>query len=698
VTGDTNGQQDAFVRIRNTNETKRISYEPAPIPGFPNGPDNVADGNNLSGFTFNTVVAGGGGFAVYMTTASDAVYGDTNGYYDVFRVNISNLAVDRVSLGAGAVQPNSYCYTNYFQGGARSISDNGQLVSFSSSANNILPGDNNGTYDVFIRNYSAGTLTRVLAPGGFEPNSFTFDGRFTGIGDKVTFVSNASNMGPDGNFNQDVFVRDLTTGTTELVSQNTNGTPSNDYCEVGVISSDGTTAAFPSYANNLVDNDTNNQQDIFRRDLNTGTTTRVSVPSGAAEANGNSSNAFIAGAAPVVVFQSGASNLVADDTNGTTDIFINNVIAGTIKMVSTNVAGDPANGPSQNATCSSDGRFIAFESQATDLVSDDTNGLQDIFVRDMAAGQTFRISRDPAGGDSNGDSFRPWISADGRFVAFESDADNIISTDTNGLRDIFLHDRQTGITTRVSVATGGVEQTTGTCVFPSLSADGRHVAFMSDASDLVAGDGNGVFDIFVHDTVTAATTRISVSSAGVEGDSDSFFGRISGNGRFVVFVSSATNLVSNDVNGFIDVFVRDRDPNGNGLDGSDGTTVRVNVSTSGVEANNDSSFIPSISADGRFVAYTSFADNLDEALPDTNGTGDIFVRDRDPNGNGLDGTDVSTFRASVDSAGNEAVNGSSVNPSISSDGRWVGYSSTADNLAFPDVLGWSDIFIRGPLY
>jgi Tol biopolymer transport system component len=329
--------------------------------------------------------------------------------------------------------------------------------------------------------------------------------------------------------------------------------------------------------------------------------------------------------------------------------------------------------PPPDRTISADGRFVVFVTDATNLVPGDTNGTWDIFVRDRLNRTTERVSVDSNGVQGNGISglFGVSISADGRFVAFESASNNLVPGDTNGSRECFVHDRLTGTTERVALDSNGV-QGNAASHYPSISADGRYVAFISGASSLVPGDGNGKWDVFVRDRMTQTIERVSVSTAGVEADSDSYKPAISGDGRFVVFGSTATTLVPGDTNGWEDVFVRDR---------LLGTTDRVSVATNGAEGNDHSGW-GSVSDDGRYVTFWSRASNLVSA--DTNGSQDDFVRDR------LNGT---TVRVSVASDGTEADMDSGI-PVISGDGRFVVFWSGASTLVPGDTNTMSDVFLH----
>jgi len=233
---------------------------------------------------------------------------------------------------------------------------------------------------------------------------------------------------------------------------------------------------------------------------------------------------------------------------------------GDLTRVSVDSNGAQANGGSYRDRISADGRYVAFVSDATNLIPDDTNNAEDVFVKDRQTGATTRVSvASQTGAQANNGSGTPAISGDGRFVAFYSDASNLVSGDTNGIGDIFVHDRQTGVTTRVSVDSSGNEANgQNSDYYLAISGDGRYVAFPSDATNLVSGDTNNVTDIFVHDCQTGQTRRVSVASDGTEANGRSYFGMdISDDGRYVVFSSFATNLVAGDTNGTRDIFVHD---------------------------------------------------------------------------------------------------------------------------------------------
>jgi len=341
--------------------------------------------------------------------------------------------------------------------------------------------------------------------------------------------------------------------------------------------------------------------------------------------------------------------------------------------ISVDAAGAESEGGSARQSFSANGRFIAFSSYASDLVPGDTNGEYDVFVHDRLTGKLTRVSVDSQGVEGNDYSFRPSISGDGRFVAFESGATNFVPGDINNASDIFLHDRLLHTTTLLSKSTHGVRGQTHS-TFPQISADGSAVVFLSDSPNLVLSDWNYEGDVFVHDLNTGHTTRVSVDSNGLEGDRGSgwYQPSISGNGRYIAFNSWANNLVAGDTNSTKDVFVHDR---------MQRITTRVSVNSLGVEADGFSSNV-TISEDGRFVGMESRATNL--VSNDTNDTDDVFVHDR------ITGI---TIRASVDSLGLEA-NGNSEGPKISADGTWIVFTSDASNLVPSDTNDAEDVFLH----
>ncbi|MFY1687710.1 TolB family protein [Plantactinospora sp. WMMB782] len=404
-------------------------------------------------------------------------------------------------------------------------------------------------------------------------------------------------------------------GKLTTVSVSYTGGQANDFTDAPAFSGNGRYVAFWGAASNLVPGDTNGEPDVFVRDRRTDTTTRVSLTNSGGQPNGASSRPAISQDGRYVGFLSAASNLVPGDTNGVEDVFVRDRSAGTTTRVSVASTAAQANGASRNVAISANGRYVAFDSDAANLVPGDTNDNQDVFLHDLRSGRTTRVSVSTTGVQSTGGSLAARISADGRVVAFWSTGSDLVPDDTNNGADVFVRDLRTGVTSRVSLTDGGT-QPGGEIVgsfSPSLSADGRYVAFVSRGRDLVPGDTNFVEDVFVRDRVAGTTQRISVSSQGNQSDGSSYQPVLSADGRYVAFGSGGSNLVPGDSNGDQDVFVRDRFA---------GSTTLVSVSSTGVQANNSCVEV-AMSPDGRFVGFGSYAWSL---VPnDVNESTDVFV-------------------------------------------------------------------------
>ena len=402
------------------------------------------------------------------------------------------------------------------------------------------------------------------------------------------------------------------------------------------------------------------------------TTTRVSVATGGTQVTGGgplaSLFADVSDDGRYVAFTSTATNVVAGDTNGVQDIFVHDRQTGSTTRVSVGPGGAQANGASAGQSISSDGRFVAFQSGATNLVAGDTNGLADNFVHDRQTGVTTRVSVATGGAQATGgSSFITAISANGRFVAFYSSATNLVAGDTNGLQDVFRHDRQTGTTIRVNVATGGAQAVGQGSFGPFISSDGRFVGFYTAAANLVPGDTNGVSDVFIHDVQTGTTSRVSVGPGGTQANGESLVGSFSNDGRFVCFESSATNL---EPGGGIGAFMHDRQT---------GVTSPVAVVPPSAAA--DKPTEPKISGNGRFVIFGTLAAL---AVDDTNGQGDVYLRDLQTS---------TTTRVSV-ATGGEQGNAFSGTGAINENGSVIAFPSSSTSLVSGDTNGAWDIFAR----
>ncbi len=409
------------------------------------------------------------------------------------------------------------------------------------------------------------------------------------------------------------------------------------------VSGDGRYTVDLSGATNLVGDDTNGLIDVFRHDWQSGATIRVNVPDAADrdklghEGNGEAESPSVSADGRYVAFASEATNLVADDTNGESDIFVHDAETGATTLVSIPNSRDRdslgilADGESARPRLNADGRFVVFESSATNLVVGDDNDEPDVFVHDRQTGTTEMVSGSATGVPGNDRSRSGSISGDGRYVVFASDASNLDSqtADTNEDSDIYVRDRSTGTTTRITMAYDGGETETRFAVSshaPSISEDGRYVVFTSLAHNLVEGDTNDESDVFVHDRETGTTKRVNVPSLadqealGSESNDQSRLAEISDDGRYVAFVSLASNLASSDTNGDFDIFVHDT---------HDGLTRRVSLAADGTQIEierlqppNVTSPPVSMSADGRYVVFSTDSALVVEG--DENGASDVF--------------------------------------------------------------------------
>jgi Tol biopolymer transport system component len=408
------------------------------------------------------------------------------------------------------------------------------------------------------------------------------------------------------------------------------------------------------------------------------TTTRVSVTSSGAQVVGHSEFPSISHDGRYVAYLSKAPGLVPEDANNIQDIFRHDRYTGAVQRMSVNTAGVASTGLSDLPSISADGRFVAFQSFAGNFDAADLNGASyyDIYLRDTQLGTTTLMSKNSGGlGSSFGHSAKAKISANGVYVVFESDSSTLVPSDNGAFTDIFVHNRVTGMTAKLSEPIPDLFGT-GHSYVSSISADGELVTFQSAGSNLVSGDTNSKSDVFLRDWIgpSLSITIVSRSSSGVLGNGNSSDATISADGKFVVFSSDATNLVAGDTNNANDIFVRDLVA---------GTTERVSVSSSGVQGNNFSQYAD-ISADGRYVVFQSAASNL--VAGDTNGGTDVFRRDR------LLGT---TTMISVKSGGALAGAGSQES-AISGDGRFVAYFSGVTNLVPNDTNDRNDVFVTDP--
>jgi Tol biopolymer transport system component len=396
------------------------------------------------------------------------------------------------------------------------------------------------------------------------------------------------------------------------------GEPAGDSSHYPVVSGDGRVVAFGSNAANIVRQDFNGVFDTFVRDLSSGVSTRVSVASDGTAADAASYGAALSYDGRFVAFYSGARNLVPGDTNGAADVFVHDRQTGVTSRVSVATDGTEGNGASQNPQISADGRWVTFSTTATNLAPGAAGTKSKVLLHDRETGVTTEVSVRPDGTSGTEESRLPSISADGRYVGFISSDRLIVPSPRFIATSVYVRDVQSGTTVRVNATSlsslGYAIPKVGTPAL--LSPDGRYVTIFTDTT-MVAEDTNRVADAYRIEVATGAVTRVSVGADGVQADKASGLtitgAPMSDDGRYVAFDSEATNLVAGDANGVRDIFVRDT---------VEGTTTLV---SSGEAPNTRGSYYPAISGDGSVVVFTT-----DGALTpeDTNLRNDVYLARR----------------------------------------------------------------------
>ncbi len=416
------------------------------------------------------------------------------------------------------------------------------LAAFPLAAGQALAAQGDTT---FVSQASDGTAGDA---GSFGP-SISADGRYVAFDSEANSFAVGEDEGVDN-----VFVRDLVSGTTTYVSRASDGTAGDDDSFRASISADGRYVAFESDANSLAVGENEGVTDIFVRDLVSGTTTYVSRASDGTAGDDSSSRASISADGRYVAFESDANSLAVGENEGVENVFVRDLLASTTTLVSRTSDGTAGDGLSREASISADGRHVAFLSGADNLSVVDDNAPFNIFVRDLVAGTTTYVSRATDGTPGESDSSRPSISADGRYVAFESTANNLVVGEDEDWGNVFVRDLLAGTTTFVSRASDGTAGD-GDSFNASISADGRHVAFESQATTLAVGDDKTINDIFVRDLLAGTTTHVSRASDGTAADESSAAASISADGRYVAFDSAANTLAIGENQAVRNVFV-----------------------------------------------------------------------------------------------------------------------------------------------
>ncbi|HYT37903.1 MAG TPA: hypothetical protein VEN99_00245, partial [Acidimicrobiia bacterium] len=681
--------------------------------------------------------------------ASNLVNGDNNAANDVFAYNVVTRALYRLSVAqAPATEGTGASF-------ASSIADDG-TTSFT-SYNALVPGATTTFQQVYVRKSPAASPSTILVSantgGTSSGDAPSLESTINAAGNRVAFTTNADDVVPAGSKTKgipDIAIRDLAGNSTKLSSHDAKA-------GAAVLSSDGGHVAFIAEAIGA-------KKGIYE--------VAAGTVAGAGDLKADCTSAACANKAKAAVLPSlnaDGAVLAFQSSSKYNDMPINSdqvwlgASSNPMLMSQEIATGKQAASPASNPSVSPDGHWVVFESAADNLVGDDFNGSVDIFLA-QAGGATgpssmTRVSVPAAGGEASGFASAPTappaVSGDGNIIAFESDSSNLVAGDTNGVTDIFVRDRGSGHTERVSVAGDGTQANAGSFK-PGLSADGRFVVFASAASNLLPGgaDSNGVMDIFLRDRQTGQTTRVTETSGASESRNPS----ISANGKFIAFESTGTfgtavvnsrNILnvyrySNPAAGgdgsYVMVSTQPPAPNGRnpnrtpggkpsyegsaandgsvaflsdstgltGFDGDDppgakpnytdvyvalpsGTVVKASMSNSTYNAPDGSphqspatgnSYRPSISADGTKVAFGSDATNLPTTGADQNPDTDVFIRD-------IPGNSIRL----VDQPPSGVPGGASNAPAVNADGSVVAFVSAAPNLAPGDNNGAPDVFL-----
>ena len=398
---------------------------------------------------------------------------------------------------------------------------------------------------------------------------------------------------------------------------------------------------------------------------------RISLRTDGTEAEDDSYAPAISADGRYIAFESDADNLVPNDNNGARDIFIHDRDTNKTTRMSVSTDEEEGNFDSFAPVVSDDGRYVAFHSYATNLVEDDNNNVPDVFIRDRDLDETYLVSVGTDGNPGNDASYDPDISGSGRFIVFWSYADNLIDNDTNDKADVFRYDLQFGNTDLVSKTQDG-EQTNGHSRYPRMTAASSRVVYESEATNLATGDSGTYVDIFTYTFNSGNVSRVSNGRNDQEANGDSFAPFFARDGTYVVFTSFASNLVEDDDNDYTDIFF---------VRGSGTEMELISVATDGDQTNAPNQY-PSISADSRYVVFRSKATNLvDDNLPAER---NIYIRDRDED---------TTTLVNLNND-NSPANDESWEPIIAADGRYVVFRSGGNNLVDGDSNGEDDIFVR----
>lgn len=610
-------------------------------------------------------ISGNGRFVVFESRATNLVENDTNGRTDIFVKDLLTNTTELVSYGFDGKQLTRSSMNP-------TISSDGRYVLFANDQDGIVADDTNGAYDLFLVDRIDDTIIRVSLGSSGEQieagvsqswHSLSPDGRH------ITFTARGGDIFPGVEIgDSQAYVRDVDGGTTKLVSANTDGVPGNSNSRAGGVSNGGQAVVFESFANNLIADDTEGQSDIFWRDMSSGDVRRLSANDGVG-GNGSSLNPVISADGRYVGFVNYSTNLLPSADHEQANIFLFDLQSSTLEHLSPSRDGGSPTGSSFLPSLSLDASVVIYLTSATDIVPGTIATLQSYIEVDRTAGETTSLLPAISNGSlGNGASVIAASSLFGRHVVFATNASNLTSGAPNpyGFESIMLRDRALGITEEISVSTDrqGINID---AFYPAISDDGQWVSFASYG--LLDDDTNFEYEIFLRNRKQQTTKRLSESAAGDPPDGRSLQSHVSADGKWVAFDSRATNLVPDDSNGVGDIYLYEIDTE---------TLQRVSLTNAGEQADGES-FGPHFSADGEILAFVSAASNLVDG--DGNSTNDIFVRDLSNQSN-----------QRITANGVEA-NDHMYRASPSETGQWVAFDSGASNLVAGDTNDRFDVFV-----
>jgi hypothetical protein len=597
---------NVFLRDRTNNTTTLISA-------------NLAGTGGGNGDSIPTALSTNGQFACFESSASDLTPNDTNAVVDVFVRDLLSNTTMLVSMATNGGVGNGVCRGSV-------MTPDGRFVAFVSAANSLVANDSNNIPDVFVRDLQS-NVTTLVSVGALSTNSLSLSSsespEITPDGRYVAFYSSATNLMAGANHGGEVYVRDLLSNTTIWASSNSQTTfGASAFSYNHAISSDGLYVAYQSSSNApLAMQPTQRAGYVFRFNTADGTTDIVTTnafvpPQPAQEINSLAMS-------PDGRFIAFVGN--TNGTDGTTSaIFRWDALSGTTLLVSADLSGNiPSNSVCDSPHMDPSGRYVAFLSSAPSLATNLLTGDYHLYLRDTVASVTALLDADTNSiGSAVSPATVPRLNDVGGFVAFESLDANLVANDRNHDYDLFIHDVSNVTNELISARNTALPSASpngASIIYPhAISADGERIAFSSEADNLIDNDTNAFRDVFVRYLLSGTNILVSVGTNGLPADNLSFEPALSANGRYVAFTSSADNLVPNDANRSSDVFVRDL---------VTATTVLVSANNSGTGSGNRSSRTPMIGADGRYVAFWSFATDLAPISGNSSALGNLFLRD-----------------------------------------------------------------------